>query len=220
MNAIELENRRKEVARKLAEEFLRGDHRRIAVTFRYSGQFMNRDENVAEHSWFVAFYSLMIYHRLLKDDPENPEILSPTFKGDLLERATMHDLDEMISGDFHRTFKYSDEEMRYHIERVLRTKVEQWVKALELPNSVINSITEAKSRGLAGEIISIADMIGVCSYVCENIEMGNRRAIAHAESVKEILSNLVRKGRITHPLLKEIAMAHVHEMSHLIHRLG
>ena len=67
------------------DQLLTGSIHRMSHVNRYSSVPVNRKENVAEHSWFVAFYAYMIGKDLEAHQHE-------VDFGELLSRALVHDL--------------------------------------------------------------------------------------------------------------------------------
>src|SRR5687767_4015971 len=83
---------------------------------RYNNSFCNHRENVAEHMFYTAFYTMMIGQWLLE-------------KGKKLELETaitgalVHDVDEYFSGDIIRPFKHSSVSLSKEIDKVNDVKV-------------------------------------------------------------------------------------------------
>ena len=84
------------------------DVRRLSSVWRYSSVPVAVQENVAEHSYWVALYGAMI-HRAL--DP-NVGIL-----GHVVLKSLLHDLGECVTGDVVRIFKYSTPELKVEVDR-------------------------------------------------------------------------------------------------------
>lgn len=111
-------------------EMLNGNPSRLRYVFRFSTSRVNRPETVAEHSFYVAFYCLLIgrwveenaAEFLENNRPRNePELEGGLFNysgftSDLLQRALLHDLEEARSGDFPRPFKRSTPQLERMLE--------------------------------------------------------------------------------------------------------
>lgn len=177
---------------------------------RYSTLPVHYQEDVAQHSWYVSFYALVIYELIREFDPD-----CEIDKGTLLERAIVHDLDEMISGDVHRPFKYADKDMKDSMTKVALRLLLKWQTEAQLPSTVYHSAVDAKS-GIEGEIIRLSDMLSVASFTIENHKMGNTFVIEVAENVVKALTEFVESSNITHPVLTEIARSVRVEMNRII----
>ena len=116
------------------KELLIGKVVRLRYVNRFSTCRIMKSETVAEHSYFVILYALMIceWYNLNGTGVDT---------GNVLIRATVHDLEEAATGDVPRSFKYSDESLRQHLNEV----------ALEGLRSVVNNLWDKKS--LAGKIV-------------------------------------------------------------------
>jgi len=151
------------------EELLCGDTRQMSSVIRYSSLPHGRGENVAEHSFYVAFYALIIAKDLEQDgqkiDYEK-----------LLVSALLHDLDEAITGDIIRTVKYSSKELRDRLGMVAefyckRTLAKFKVAKIEELFSCWDHARDPES--LEGCILQLCDMLSVIAYCVERIKSGN-----------------------------------------------
>jgi len=140
---------------------------RMSYVNRFSSFPVNRRENVAEHSWWVAFISFLIYSSLSDRDPIEPRI----DLGKLLSRAISHDLNECLSGDIIRSYKYSSSRIRKAIEDA---DVENMNIILEEIGSVDVALSwqNAKDIDIEGDIIRFADMAAVVFYLREEQRSG------------------------------------------------
>lgn len=106
-------------------EMLNGNPSRLRYVFRFSTSRVNRPETVAEHSYYVAFYCLLI-GRWVEENRcqylyrQGQGVLegelgsihnTSSFTANLLQRALLHDLEEARSGDFPRPFKRSSPQL-------------------------------------------------------------------------------------------------------------
>ena len=86
------------------KQILTGEPIRLRYIKRFSICPRVHEESVAEHSYYVAFISLMI-----AEDLKAQNHFVDVSK--LLSRALLHDIDEVFSGDFMRMFKHADNEV-------------------------------------------------------------------------------------------------------------
>lgn len=127
---------------------------------------MNTRESVSTHSFWVCFYSMLIYDKLT---PKDDKLVAP-----ILMNALMHDFVESRTGDFVRTFKYSSSVLKTEID-----KAEEAEKA-KFPEEVQNlySMGQAshlsdKDRILIHEIVKAADFLSLFSYMKRELIRGN-----------------------------------------------
>lgn len=149
----------------LALRLLDGPVQRASYVTRYSSHPVIRKENVAEHSFYVALYSLIIADFLGEDCDYTR----------LLRRALVHDLDECETGDFVRTFKYSSPTLTAALESAACQFMEHVVEGYGKYFKV-NAIAEwkrTKDDSYEGHIIRVADFIAVASYVLGEYKLGN-----------------------------------------------
>ncbi len=148
-------------------DMLHGETRRMCRVFRYNSSPVIRQENVAEHSWYVAQMCMRMYYYVLKNEPEAKLDL-----GKLLSQALSHDMDEMLTGDIPRPFKYHNERIRKEIDIAAKDIFTSYATRVELPPECINAVLDCKD-GLEGELVALADLLTVISYVAEESAMGN-----------------------------------------------
>src|SRR5258706_8989645 len=107
------------------KELIEGRPERLRYVFRYSTTRVISPESVAEHSYFVAFYCMMIGH-WLNGDSEGVTVSMRK----LLERALVHDLEEAVTGDFPREFKHSNKDVQEALKDASRIGFVQIITAL------------------------------------------------------------------------------------------
>lgn len=160
---------------------------------RFSCSRCLRPENVAEHSWFVVFYSLLIADWCVRNDriefpslnleggPDAAEVLAnqqQAFLGVVLAQATIHDVEEARSGDIHRPFKYSTPELKAALDASADVAAQQVFGQLypledvaddgSSPLRWLHLWSRAKDKSTyAGLIVRFADYLSVLSYVIQ-----------------------------------------------------
>ena len=149
------------------EQLLTGPLHRVSHVTRYSSQPVILKENVAEHSFYVALYALMVAEYL--------EDVSIDI-GTLLRRALCHDLDESVTGDFQRKFKYSHPELKETISKYggkfMCAMLEDYEKVVG--DAIYFDWHDAKDDTTEGQIISVADYLAVVAYIIREHRLGNR----------------------------------------------
>lgn len=148
---------------------------RLAAIFRYSTLPTIHRESVAEHTCFVALNSyaiaLDLRRRGFKIDIEQ-----------VLRSAVVHDIDEALTGDFIRTFKYSDAELT----RTIKEATRKLMVSLPLPPETLADWNEAKAWTLEGQVVHFSDLWSLCQFATREIRLGSefgRELLSRGEEV-------------------------------------
>jgi len=149
------------------EELLAGPINRASFVYRYSSRPVHKQESVAEHSYQVALYSLMIAMNL-----PNPDEIK---FDQMLTSAIIHDIDECVTGDFVRSFKYSDLTLKKKLDDAAEKFVIELLGPLTGDNTwVAWRWRKSKTSTIEGQIVRVADYLSVVSYLMRELKMGNR----------------------------------------------
>lgn len=153
------------------EELVTGEFMRMAFISRYSSVPHLRDESVAEHSWTVSFYSMVIALDIRRRKCGNPDMSK------LLSRTIVHDLDESLSGDLLRSFKYGYPELKRLMEEASKQALVPAIGKLGSTSTDFHEIFKhwemAKENDLEGYIVQISDLLSVVAYCWRERAMGN-----------------------------------------------
>lgn len=146
---------------------LTGTPVRMRYTHRWSTSRIQFPENVAEHSWFVSFYSMMItqwYAVNRKMEVHDREFLMAK----VLQRSIIHDIEEARTGDIHRPFKYSSDALKESLKKASRIAAEQTFRPLfddEHWVGLFNVWEQSKDDSLAGLIVRFSDFLAVLAFL-------------------------------------------------------
>jgi len=152
-------------------EVMTSEVARMSRVTRYSSFPVNRMENVAEHSFWVAFISYLIAFDLREQGHRID--LGMTLRG-----AITHDLSEIISGDVIRSYKHTNDDVRQamkmadHINMDRVTQRDEWGATGDQTFSDWNNAKSGST--LEGQIVAFADMAAVVFYCREEDRSGNR----------------------------------------------
>lgn len=166
-----------------------GDMTRIRNVIRFSNSTRIKDESVAEHSYFTAYFALVLACTF--STAHNV----PTSYEKVVTSAIMHDIDEAKSGDFVRHFKYSDKELKSKIEQATDGlmkgamlglfKSDKKDEAEPAARFLHTRWKYAKEDTLEGDIVAFADFLSVLSYVVNEIACGNKKLIEQLDDMYE-----------------------------------
>lgn len=153
-------------------EIMTGPVSRMSHVTRYSSYPVHRKENVAEHSWWVTFIALLITEDLQRQAFDvNMRVV--------LTRALTHDLDECLSGDIIRTFKYANDQILEAIKETADANMDELCQSMGDVGWLLRSSWEdAKDDTIEGHIVSFSDMATVALYCREEYRSGNQAGMA------------------------------------------
>lgn len=153
-------------------ELLSGSIHRMSHVYRYSSVPVIRRENVAEHSWYVAFYAFLIGQDLV----QHGHVVD---FGKMLSRALVHDLDESSTGDFLRHIKYGHPDLKRALDEVSISMIGRIESKLRSNGrEIMVNWQSAKDDDLEGHVIQVVDLARVITYVWEEIKLGNTHVCA------------------------------------------
>jgi len=148
---------------------------KLSEVIRYSTILRLKNESVAEHSYFVILESLLVASDLINQGIDvNLE--------SLLVKAVLHDIEEVATGDFVRTFKRSTPTLKQEIDKATEVCVPPIVASLfsdpdtidsPLVQKFVEKWKEAKSSDLEGYIVYFCDLHSVIIYAKREMSLGS-----------------------------------------------
>ena len=190
------------------KEMLDGDLARIRNVIRFSNSTRIKDESVAEHSYFTAYYAMVLAMALIVEEGV------PVDMGTLLTSAILHDVDEAKSGDFVRHFKYMDTDIKRHIEdasdRIMRNafdpifvKERMVLREGEPSHSLHYLWKNAKDPDtIEGDIVAFADFLSVLSYVMNELDCGNKKLLRQLDDMYEYAHSFYKRKFVKYEEVK------------------
>lgn len=188
---------------------------RASHVFRYSSQPVVVRECVAEHSYYVAMYSMILSHIIKAREKKAVDPALCVF------RALCHDIDECLTGDVIRPVKHSNEDISNSLYRLSTIVVSELSKPLDEAGGSINHYwSSAKSDDINGVIVRVSDFLAVVRYLYQEVSMGNSlvdhiigECIEYGEHIQikadewsDVLSNVTNDAIDTlHMLNKEVS---------------
>lgn len=191
------------------KEMIDGTPTRLRYVFRYSTSRVNRPETVAEHSFYVSFYSMLIARWAELRGTKVDKIA-------LYERAIIHDMEEAVTGDFPRPFKRSSEQLEACLadasSRAFTGLLEKIID--ECDGALVHPTTSqilhqhwhnAKDGTPAGLILEFADFLSVLSFMMgEDHGSGNRDIRNHVRNMDKYFSTFAMpKFEFIRPLIEQ-----------------
>lgn len=152
------------------KDFLR-EERKLDKIVRFSAQMRIKDESVAEHSFHVALYSMILA------DLEEKIFKNKVNKEKILKTALLHDLEECLTGDIIHDFKHTDKKLTKEIKKMSQKFFESLIKKLpgEISKEYLIFWSSAKDKKtIEGKIIEAADKLEGLIYAINEFSLGNK----------------------------------------------
>jgi len=164
----------------------------MASIRRYSQLHLVKPESVMEHTGFVCLFTYLLCEEINSVSGEKVDI------GLALQRAVVHDIDEVVTGDIPRPTKYFSETSKKVFDEIAESGVDQIIDELdvwELPDEAISKLrknwVEAK-LGREGFLIALADLSSVVFKIWDEvILLGNKKLILQGDQVFTYLEQFI-----------------------------
>lgn len=182
----------------LVEELLHSDYRKLKFINRFSGQFLVKNETDVDHVWEMISMALYLV-------PKWNESLN--YKLDLqniIYRIVVHDLDESVTSDIPRTFKYHNPAFTEAVKNTVND-----IMSERFNPSIISDIKSAKDfYNEEGLVVSILDVVQVSlKYADEIMNCGNN-SIKH-----ELLGFNIE---VLNKLINKLEKSKFHDLSEIL----
>lgn len=164
--------------RKAINKLSNPDIYKLSEIIRYSNKIKIKNENVAEHSFYVVYNTMNIcnYFNLDKDT---------RFKA--LEFAAIHDVPEMLTGDINFDIKFNNPDLNkllYGLElHLMEQNLPEFVELYQLYS------LEKRSETLPSLVVELADRISALQYMLREMELGNQSS--EMEMMRERQEDLI-----------------------------
>lgn len=180
-----------------------GDIRRLASVWRYSSIPICIPENVADHSYWVALYSVAIHDEVINQSP-NAQRKKYSKRDVLLAivlKALVHDMGEAVTGDIVRPFKYSTEALKKAVDEAEHTMMgERLPKSLTKIASDAGKIaSEADASTYVEAIVKAADFMSLYQFMRREILRGNVEIVGFVGRMCEDFGKMCSAPHLSYP---------------------
>lgn len=177
----------------LIYQLLKWDIVNMSNIQRYSWATVIKQENLAEHSYYVTVLS-----DLIAEDIEEKYPQKELDRGNILRYALYHDYEEVYTWDIVTPVKYKSEEVKEWLEKLWKILLREWVESNFKWNSHIAKRIKSstfeyeskKDKDLENRIVKFADILQSLIYIIREINLWN---IYTEPILKRIISTLIKK---------------------------
>jgi len=141
-----------------------------------------RPNNVAEHSYYVSLYSILIYNYLCG------EKMSMEHIGRISSYAIFHDMHEGISVEIPHNVKRKNKSESLNIEDMASSELYGGTFISKHIGKMNESVSD---DNFDMEIVKIADMLDVLIYATEEFKMGNKFYLPIISEIKYSLKRVI-----------------------------
>lgn len=199
------------------ENILVGDINRLRYISRFSTALVAHRENVAEHSFYVAWYSMLITQDV------NRRLISSTDAAEpyldmaiVLQKAIVHDAEEARTGDIYRPFKISNPELTKLLHECARNEMKTLLMDTSEDRTLVSRMYHLWDRARDGSpegcVVAFADYLGVLAHMLSELRTANFTMRTHYESMVAYSQEFQRpEYQFLEPLVSQ-ATAMVHDL--------
>lgn len=137
----------------------------LASINRFSMVRLSRQESVLEHIGMVVLTCYLLRNQIAQDLGINLDM------GQLLSKAVIHDLDELITGDIARPTKYSSLELRASLAKLEVSGVAKIAEVLN--DSFLAEHHRTAKDDADGLLVKVADLCAVVYKIWDEVIMQN-----------------------------------------------
>lgn len=202
-------------------ELLTGGPMRLADVERFGTCPHHHAESVAEHSYFVGLYAVLLADWLRIDDVR---VIDYAY---LYRRVMIHDIEEAVSGDFPRWFKHSTEKVRRTLQDaggiafagLMFSVVPHPAEDCEWGGLYARAWKGSVEHEIEDAILRVADLMSAVAFVYREVMMGNA-IIMHVARVGDHVTLFLDDPTLDgfRPILEELDVL-VMEMVHATNRM-
>lgn len=183
-------------------EMMVGKPIKMRYVYRFQACRVNDRESIIEHTGFVGMYAMLIAMYV----EETAQNLRVDYRV-LMQRAMVHDMEEVVTGDFPRPYKYSNEELKQALDRAAPMAFREVITGLvdKRTQGVLGKVWEqAKADDLEGHILLLADFLSALSYIVQEVQAGNKSMHSQNWTLRQALDHIESKVNIAlHPLTEQ-----------------
>ena len=181
-------------------QFLTKENRDILQRMSFMKRFNNavhiHEENVAEHSFYVAMYAYALCDELK---------ISGELRQTIIEKALIHDVHETVVSDIPHNVKKMDGDVVHFFESYERHYNRNNFEQLEKTYNRMFAV----DQGICDLVVMLADVLSVRQYSELEVSLGNKHFEEILEGANKRISECIEQ-------LKIAKLTYISEVEHLI----
>jgi 5'-deoxynucleotidase YfbR-like HD superfamily hydrolase len=154
-----------------------GEIRRLSNVWRYSSIPITTPENVADHSFWVVLYAVMIHQELQRQSSsrERKKYGKQSVLLAIMLKAATHDMGEAVTGDVVRPFKYSSSALKKEMDRAEKDMIENLIPTAVKQVSWLADQTAAQASAATyvDAVVKAADFMSLYQFMRREVLRGN-----------------------------------------------
>ncbi|MBX4215957.1 HD domain-containing protein [Candidatus Parcubacteria bacterium] len=163
------------------KEMVAGIGNQLRYVDRFATCRRNHRENVAEHQFYTAFFTLLIGVHLTAAGREFDF-------GMAVVKGLIHDVEEHYTGDVVRPVKHANEDTKQGFEKTGADFTVKFFRALTKDKAISHWLfatwRNAKDRSDEGFVVKFADFLSVLAYLDQEIRSGNYLVMSNVIQLK------------------------------------
>lgn len=159
------------------------DPMRMHGIIRYANRNRIKNEDLAQHSYSVAYYCFEIAEKYHIND---------TTRNEAIAMAIIHDIGEVFTSDLPHDVKYENPELKELCDKLERKYVNEQMLPIR---DLWNKLEDKEHPTLSGAMVKLGDSLSVNAYVDREIELGNTSPII-AEIKRDIQDRIKKQEKV------------------------
>lgn len=158
---------------------------------RYSQLHLVKEESVMEHTGFVCLFTYLVCEEINSKTYFDSEKMNI---GIALQKAVVHDMDEVVTGDIPRPTKYHSKSTIEVFDSISEKGINQIIRDLEIKTGNIKHNWKNAKEQNEGFIVALADLSSVVYKLWdETVLLGNKKLLMQASDVHNYIRSFKQK---------------------------
>lgn len=153
---------------------------RMSFMKRFNNEVHLHEENVAEHSFYVSVFAMMLCDEFA---------VSSNMRRVIIEKAIVHDIHEVVISDVPHNVKMIDESiLRFYTNYESKYNAYHFASLVQLYDQLT-----LHDRQVCDEVVTLADVLSVVQYSQLEVSLGNKKFEKILEGAWERVNESINK---------------------------
>lgn len=153
---------------------------RMSFMKRFNNEMHFHDESVAEHSFYVSVFAMMICDELA---------ISTDMRRVIIEKAVIHDIHETVISDVPHNVKMIEPSiLKFYTDYELKYNSYHFLSLARIYDSL-----SLRDRQVCDEVVTLADIVSVIQYSQLEVSLGNKKFEKILEGAWDRVDDCFRK---------------------------